>query len=44
MSYVFIHNGEDWIHIGINAENVLDVRYRDYLTRLRYFTDVQGSS
>ncbi|MDQ3015744.1 MAG: TonB-dependent receptor [Bacteroidota bacterium] len=39
-----LRTGSDWFHIGINVENLLDVRYRDYLNRLRYFADEQGRS
>jgi iron complex outermembrane receptor protein len=30
------------IHAGISIENLLNTRYRDYLNRLRYFSDEQG--
>lgn len=36
--------GSDLWHIGIIGNNLLNVRYRDYLNRLRYFTDEQGRS
>ncbi len=39
-----VRTGSDFLHIGIIADNLLNVRYRDYLNRLRYFADEQGRS
>ncbi len=32
------------VHIGIYSDNILNVKYRNYLNRLRYFSDEQGRS
>jgi iron complex outermembrane receptor protein len=32
------------IHVGLSLENLLNVKYRNYLNRLRYFADEQGIS
>jgi iron complex outermembrane receptor protein len=30
------------LHLSLGAENLFNIRYRDYLNRLRYFADEQG--
>lgn len=33
-----------FITVGISANNILNVRYRDYMNRFRYFTDEMGTN
>ncbi|PSR14970.1 MAG: TonB-dependent receptor [Bacteroidetes bacterium] len=30
------------LHVSVQAENLLNIRYRDYLNRLRYYADEEG--
>jgi iron complex outermembrane receptor protein len=32
------------LHIGLGVENVFDISYRNYLNRLRYFSEETGRS
>lgn len=34
--------GKNLLHTGVSADNLLNVRYRDYLNRLRYYADEPG--
>ncbi|MEO0625420.1 MAG: hypothetical protein AAFY91_00425, partial [Bacteroidota bacterium] len=34
--------GRQSLHLSLRLENVFNVRYRDYLNRLRYFADELG--
>ncbi|MBN8703825.1 MAG: TonB-dependent receptor [Bacteroidetes bacterium] len=37
-----ISMGKTYIDIGVQLQNVLDSKYRDYLDRFRYYTDAMG--
>jgi len=45
---VSLRTGWSWngtpMSLQIGAENLLNTRYRDYLDRMRYFTDAPGRS
>lgn len=37
-----LHIGKQHIELGLSVRNMLDIRYRDYLNRLRYFAEEPG--
>lgn len=36
------HVGEQPVHVGVSIQNLFNTRYRDYLSRFRYFIDEPG--